>query len=286
MRNYFARLTAAILAASFVTCAAIAAPQADYGGLWWNPSESGWGVTVDHQGDILFATLLTYDAAGQPVWYVMSRMDRRDSSFAAPGNNYQGPMYRAGANSVNADRSSLFSTDVSVTNIGNAGFSFDSDLGNYFWYDIAGFDSYKTITPLVFADSVPVCEAAGKSEQAPNFQGMWGDEPGWAIYAAHQADTIFAVWLGYDGAGFATWYSMELSKTAPNTYAGPVIRSTGPAYDTTFDPNAVTRTTVGSARLEFADRDNGVFASVMGDVPLETRNITRQVFGAPRNTCD
>ena len=32
--------------------------------LWWNPSESGWGVNVAHQGDILFATLFTYDENG------------------------------------------------------------------------------------------------------------------------------------------------------------------------------------------------------------------------------
>jgi hypothetical protein len=23
-----------------------------YDGLWWNPSESGWGVSIAHQGDV------------------------------------------------------------------------------------------------------------------------------------------------------------------------------------------------------------------------------------------
>ena len=35
----------------------------NYQDLWWNPAESGWGVNFTHQGDIIFATWFTYDAA-------------------------------------------------------------------------------------------------------------------------------------------------------------------------------------------------------------------------------
>ena len=40
--------------------------------LWWNPAENGWGVNFTHQGNILFATLFTYDANRAPLWLVMS----------------------------------------------------------------------------------------------------------------------------------------------------------------------------------------------------------------------
>ena len=30
-------------------------PPANYQGLWWKPSESGWGVNFAHQGDVVFA---------------------------------------------------------------------------------------------------------------------------------------------------------------------------------------------------------------------------------------
>ena len=56
----------AIAAAS--SCLALATPASsapNYQGLWWNAppnSESGWGINLTHQGDVIFATWFTYDA--------------------------------------------------------------------------------------------------------------------------------------------------------------------------------------------------------------------------------
>ena len=44
--------------------------------LWWNPAEPGWGLNITHQGNILFATLFTYDPTGRGRWLVMSRGER------------------------------------------------------------------------------------------------------------------------------------------------------------------------------------------------------------------
>ena len=45
----------------------------NYQDMWWNPAESGWGVNIVHQNSTLFATLMTYDLAGDDLWLVMSR---------------------------------------------------------------------------------------------------------------------------------------------------------------------------------------------------------------------
>jgi hypothetical protein len=42
--------------------------------LWWVPTESGWGINVIEQGEILFATIFTYDAQGRPRWYSASSL--------------------------------------------------------------------------------------------------------------------------------------------------------------------------------------------------------------------
>ncbi len=45
-----------------------------YQDLWWRSppgSESGWGVNLAHQGDILFGTWFTYGADAKGVWFVM-----------------------------------------------------------------------------------------------------------------------------------------------------------------------------------------------------------------------
>jgi hypothetical protein len=45
-------------------------PLTDYSGLWFNPSESGWGLSL-HQGPThaVFGLLFVYDGARQPQWY-------------------------------------------------------------------------------------------------------------------------------------------------------------------------------------------------------------------------
>ena len=56
--------TLLIAAAPLISMAAVP----NYQGLWYNApaeSESGWGINLAHQGDVIFATWFTYDAAGK-----------------------------------------------------------------------------------------------------------------------------------------------------------------------------------------------------------------------------
>ena len=47
-------------------------PLTDYSGLWWNPLEGGWGLSL-HQGanDTLFGSWFVYGASGQPEWFTI-----------------------------------------------------------------------------------------------------------------------------------------------------------------------------------------------------------------------
>src|SRR5262249_36196888 len=69
----FALLTPVFGSAQYNSYTAYAAGTApSYEGLWWNASESGWGVSVAHQGDTLFVVWYTYDHDGAPTWFFMS----------------------------------------------------------------------------------------------------------------------------------------------------------------------------------------------------------------------
>jgi hypothetical protein len=117
---------------------------------------------------------------------------------------------------------------------------------------------------------------------------MWWNpaEPGWGLYIAHQGDIIFVIWFTYDDVGKATWFTVSASKTAPNTYSGPIVRTTGPSFDTmAYDPFSVTETQVGTATLAFSDRDNGTFSSIVNGV-TQNKSITRQVFADPPTVCN
>ena len=40
----------------------------DMSDLWWNPSESGWGLQVNQSGSLLFVTIFIYRIDGSPLW--------------------------------------------------------------------------------------------------------------------------------------------------------------------------------------------------------------------------
>ena len=56
-------------------------------GLWNNASEDGWGTMIVQQYGMMFATMYTYDAAGNPLWYVAP-------SCAVSANRCSGSLYR------------------------------------------------------------------------------------------------------------------------------------------------------------------------------------------------
>ena len=68
----------------------------NYTALWWDSSESGWGLNLNHQGSILFGTLFTYDDDGSPMWLVMSRGERQSEGV------YSGQLHRTSGPAFNA----------------------------------------------------------------------------------------------------------------------------------------------------------------------------------------
>ncbi len=60
--------------------------------LWWNPAESGWGVTVTHQGDVAFMTFFIYGQDGKAAWYTGQATYTGKASSGA--YVFTGPMYQ------------------------------------------------------------------------------------------------------------------------------------------------------------------------------------------------
>src|SRR6185437_3085250 len=73
-------------------------PEANYQGLWWaSPagSESGWGLNVAHQGNVLFATWFTYDASGKALWLSMTATEGAAGVFSGQMVETHGPAFSA-----------------------------------------------------------------------------------------------------------------------------------------------------------------------------------------------
>ena len=68
------RNTAQLLCATgIITGCAVPLPSGPtYTDLWWNPAESGWGISLTHHpSGMIFAAWYTYDTNGNPKWYVV-----------------------------------------------------------------------------------------------------------------------------------------------------------------------------------------------------------------------
>jgi hypothetical protein len=123
------------------------ASATNYQDLWWNPSESGWGVNVTHQGNIIFATLFTYDANGQAKWFVLARGER-----SGPGA-YSGTLYSTTGTAF--DASSW--TPSSTTPVGTMAFSFPSGNSGTLSYSVNGVPVTKAIQRQAFSSPMTQC---------------------------------------------------------------------------------------------------------------------------------
>jgi hypothetical protein len=58
--------------------------------MWWDPNESGWGLSlIQHGSGIIFGAWFVYDSSGSPTWYVIPY-----GTWTSPAIEYDGPIFR------------------------------------------------------------------------------------------------------------------------------------------------------------------------------------------------
>ena len=67
-----------------------AAHAENYSDMWFNPSESGWGVTIADHDTQLFAVWYAYDTDGSPTWFTGP-----GGTFNANRTFFSGDVYRS-----------------------------------------------------------------------------------------------------------------------------------------------------------------------------------------------
>jgi hypothetical protein len=249
--------------------------------LWWgSAAESGWGLNVAHQGDLVFATWFTYDVSGKGQWLVMSKGVRTGP------NTYSGALYRTSGPSFSA--ASFDPSRVTVTPVGSATLAFSDPNNGTFTAAVGGTTVSKAITRQVFASPMPTCsQMAGATS---NYQDLWwypgGRESGWGLNVAQQGDVMFVTWFTYDTDGTPMWLvASRVARTQGEAFSGELYRTTGPVFDTVaWNPAAVSAVPVGSVRLAFSDAANGTFTYTVDGV-TQSKPITRQLFGSPATMC-
>jgi len=257
-----------------------------YQGLWWAApagSESGWGLSLAHQGDILFATWFTYDIDGSPLWLVMPDLRRRaDGSFSGAIYRTHGPAF---------DSSTWDPSLVRVQAVGTATLSFADPHNGSFSYDVGGATATKSITRQVFALPVHDCSVYRSAEGVRSFTDLYwayrpGSQSGWGVSIAHEGDILFSVWFTYRADGEPVWYVMsDGTHGVDGSYAGTLFQARGPSYRSSpWDPSAVSLTAVGDAWFRFISEDLANYRFQVGSATVGG-GIVRQSFSTPASDC-
>ncbi len=253
-----------------------AAAQPDYTDLWWNPAEAGWGLNLNHQGNVIFGTLFTYDASGAPMWLVLSRGDlQADGSF-------QGTLYRTTGPAFNT----VPWTATTPTEVGTMRVAFSNTTTGTLTYSVDGVNVSKSITREVFSTQ-PTCTFTSASRNsATNYQDLWWNpnEPGWGVNITHQGDVIFATLFTYDLAGKGTWLVLaHADRTGAGAYSGALYRTHGPVFNAS-PWVAATSTQVGTMGFSFSNGGVGTLNYTIDGVAV-TKAIQRETFASPTSVC-
>ena len=245
--------------------------------LWWNAAESGWGININHQGNIIFATLFTYEPDGSQMWLVMSRGERQ------PDGSYLGDLFRTTGPPFNASPW----RPISFQAVGTMRLRFTSAAQATLEYTYNGAPVTKTITRQVF-DEEPTCTwSAFDRSRAFNFQDLWWNstESGWGVNVTHQGDIVFATLFTYAPDGSGMWLVLPAGqRTSVGVYSGPLYRTTGPAFNANpWTP--ISFAPVGTMTFTFTDGDTATMAYTVDGVPV-TKSIKRQVFSVPKTQCE
>jgi hypothetical protein len=137
------------LAVRFLVLLALALPahattySVDYTDQWWNAAESGWGLNVTQQQDVLFLTLFVYGPDKSPRWYVGPAVSPDLLPLPAGVTQFSGALYETAgpwfAGSWNA-------ADRQNAQVGDITMRFTSPATGTLTYTVSGSRVSKEIT--------------------------------------------------------------------------------------------------------------------------------------------
>lgn len=117
-------------------------PVVDYSDHWWNPQESGWGLSImQHPSDRLFAVWFVYTQSDQPVWYTLQPGEWTSSTV------YSGPVYKTTGPYFGG---TFDPSHLGITQVGTATLSFADSNSGTFSYTVEGITGSKPIVRLPF----------------------------------------------------------------------------------------------------------------------------------------
>ncbi len=252
-----------IVRENLVNIAPAAVLDNPYRGLWWNPAEDGWGMSIAQRRNILFGAVYTYDNLGAPIWVVLGNCPLTNNRCTSPVFRVDGPT---------PPTVPWNATGKVVSTVGTATLDF-TDINNATMViTINNVTNTKVLTRQVFANGI--------APPTVDYSDLWWNpaEDGWGIAMVQQYDILFAAWYTYDVTGKPIWYVASRCPVTPTGCTSILYRVTG-ATSVTGPWNGANRvvTPVGDITFSFNSANAMTMRYKIGDITA-TRNIVRQEF--------
>lgn len=264
---------------NYQVSASFSSATTNFSDIWWNQTESGWGLALNHQDNIIAGALYTFAADGQPMFVILNGATLQpDGSYLGNLNRSTGPAF----NTLPWSTSQVVNTVVGTMRLrflGSQNLDIDYNIGNT--------NVSKSLTRLRYG-TAPVCNFSGFDRStARNFQDIWWNpnESGWGLNIIHQDDVISVGLYTYDASGRDAWYLMApgTRQTGTSTYSGPLKRVTGPVFNT-VPWTAIQETTVGNLSINFTSGNQGTLTYTINGQQV-VKAIQRLVFSSPTTEC-
>ena len=233
-------------------------------GVWWNPNESGWGLSLVKRRNTIFGAWFTYDIGGSPTWHVST------CAMATPQVCF-GPLLQVTGTRF-FDPGGFDARFAEITQSGAMFLTFTDSGHGTMQYSVG--DTTRAVAierqPISNQGAIP----------AVNYTDLWWNpgESGWGIHITQQRNTMFLAWYVYDDRFKPMWYVATCTMNAAgNGCSAQLLRTTGPSIDSAFDPTDVRVYPVGTIAVTFTGPDSGVLTYTVDGVS-GTKPITRQIF--------
>lgn len=252
----------------------------NFSDIWWNQTESGWGLALSHQDNVIAGALYTFAADGQPLFVILN------GATVQPDGSYLGNLNRSTGPAFNAVP--WLSSQVVNTVVGTMRLRFLGSQNLDIDYTLNGTNVTKSLTRLRYGTG-PVCNFSGFDRSyATNFQDIWWNpnESGWGLNVIHQDDIITVGLYNYDASGRDAWYLMApgTRQTGTSTYSGPLKRVTGPVFNA-MPWTTSQETTVGNLSINFTSGNQGTLTYTINGQQV-VKSIQRLVFASPATECE
>jgi N-acetylmuramoyl-L-alanine amidase len=236
--------------------------ETPYGGMWWVPTESGWGLSITQHRDLLFAAIYSFGPDGQARWWVVPNCPILNRQ--CEGEVFQVEGGTRPSEPWNGSR-------ITLQNAGTATLRFSDDHTAQFEWRQAGNRITRAIVRNRFAETAQTPQ--------PDYSDLWwnASESGWGVALTQQSDTVFVAWYAFGSDGRASWLVGPSCRLQNGRCRSELYRVNGGSSLSGPWMPSLAVTPVGDLDISFTDASLAVMTYTI-DGTSGSRTITRNPF--------